>query len=414
MDGRGHCGFAVIDLETTGLHPDYHHRVLEMAIVTLDPDGGREADWATLINPERDVGASHIHGISASDVAHAPRFADVAGEVVNQIAGRVLVAHNLRFDLAFLASELQRVGADLGVSDGVCTLGLAGRFGIVGPRDLPACCAAFGIELTDHHRALGDAAATAMLLRAYLKLAGAADRLELGSPVREVPWPAFPPSRACVPRGSRPAPRTTLARFVAGLPPGPELNVVDQEAALEYLALLDRVLEDRSISDEELGALSRLAADWGLDQQDVHTMHWSYVEGVRRAAWADGRLSEEERQDLLRVAQLLSLDAAVAQAATSGLDAYQPRREPLAGTTVCFTGASVCSLDGRPLSRADQLHLASEAGATVVDTLTKQVDLLVLADPASMSGKARKAAEYGVRRVAEPVFWRMAGVATDS
>lgn len=42
---------------------------------------------------------------------------------------------------------------------------------------------------------------------------------------------------------------------------------------------------------------------------------------------------------------------------------------------------------------------------------TKKVELLVLAGPASMSGKARKAAEYGVRGVAEPVFWRMAGVA---
>jgi hypothetical protein len=38
---------------------------------------------------------------------------------------------------------------------------------------------------------------------------------------------------------------------------------------------------------------------------------------------------------------------------------------------------------------------------------------MVLADPASMSGKARKAAAYGVRRVAEPIFWRMAGVTID-
>lgn len=406
-------GFAVIDLETTGLHPDYHHRVVELAIVTLGPSGQRETEWATLINPERDVGATHIHGLTASDLADAPRFSDVAGEVVAQLAGRVLVAHNLRFDVAFLASELARLNADLGMVSGVCTLGLASRFGIVGQRTLPACCAALGVELTEHHTALGDAVAVALLLRAYARLAGGLDQLPSAQPVRERPWPPFPASRPILMRGTPRPLRTTLAHFIAGLPPGPELNVVDQEAALEYLALLDRVLEDRSISDEEVGALSTVAAAWGLDQKDVHAMHWAYIEGVRRSAWADGRLSVEEKQDLLRVAQLLSLDPAVSEALTAGLDAYEPAQTPLDGLTVCFTGASVCAIDGRPLSRADQMRLAAEAGANVVDTLTKKVDLLVLADPASMSGKARKAAEYGVRRVAEPVFWRMAGATVD-
>ncbi len=407
-------GFAVIDLETTGLHLDYHHRVLEIAIVTLGPDGERQADWHTLLNPERDVGASHIHGIRASDVEAAPRFSDIAGDVVAQITGRVLVAHNLRFDLGFLASELKLAGADLGVTDGVCTLGLSSRFGIVGQRDLPACCAAFGIELDDHHSALADAAASAMLLRAYMKLAGSLEPFTTASPVRDVPWPMFATSRPCVPRGAPWAPpRSTLRQFVAGLPPGPELNVVDQGAAIEYLAVLDRALEDRSLSDEEVGALLRLASDWGLDQKDVHAMHRSYVEGVRQAAWADGRITEDERRDLLRIAQILTLEQPMATADTVRVAAYQPKREPLAGTTVCFTGESVCAIDGRRLSRADQMRLAAAAGAAVADTLTKRVDLLVLADPASMSGKARKAAEYGVRRVAEPVFWRMAGVAVD-
>ena len=406
-------GFAVVDLETTGLHPDYHHRVVELAIVTLGPDGQRETDWATLINPERDVGASHIHGLTASDLVDAPRFCDVAGDVVAQLAGRVLVAHNLRFDVAFLAAELARVDADLGMTEGICTLGLASRFGIVGQRTLPSCCEALGVDLTEHHSALGDAVAVALLLRAYGKLAGGVDRLVRADPVRDVPWPTFPPSRPALIRGTPRPPRTTLAHFVAGLPPGPELNAVDQEAALEYLALLDRVLEDRSITDDELGALSTVAASWKLDQRDVQAMHWAYIEGVRRTAWADGRLTTEEKQDLARIAQLLSLDDAVTQALTAGLDAYEPSHPPLQDLLVCFTGTSACSVGGRTLSRADQLRLAAEAGAIVVDTLTKKVDLLVLADPASMSGKAKKAAEYGVRRVAEHVFWRMAGVGVD-
>ena len=410
---RRHRGFAVIDVETTGLHPDYHHRVVELAIVTLDPDGQREGEWATLINPERDVGATHIHGLTATDLASAPRFADVAGDVVAQLSGRILVAHNLRFDTAFMASELAHAGADLGISNGICTLGLASQFGILGPRDLQTCCQVLGVELADHHSALGDAVTAALLLRAYAELAGGLDRLVTAEPVREKPWPIFPASSALLRRGKPRPPRTTLAQFVSGLPPGPELNIVDQEAAVQYLALLDRVLEDRTITGEELAALSTVAGAWGLDKKDVLALHLAYIEGVRRAAWADGRLTTQEQEDLLRVVQLLSLDPAASQALTFGLDAYEPARAPLVGTTVCFTGASTCSVNRRPLSRGDQMQLAAEAGAHVVNVLTKQVDLLVLADPASMSGKAKKAAQYGVRRVAEHVFWRMAGIAVD-
>ncbi len=419
-------GFAVVDLETTGLHPDYHHRIVEIAILDLDLAAGPQAEWSTLVNPERDVGPTHIHGIRAEDVAGAPHFADVAADVVERLAGRVLVAHNLRFDLAFLDAELRRVDADLGVSGGICTLGLASRFGIVGQRNLGACCASFGIPYGDHHLALLDATATAGLLRAYLGLAGSPG-LGPAEYIRDVPWPPFPPpSVRPLPRGVRAAvPRTTLSTFVASLPPGAELNVVDQAAAVEYLAVLDRVLEDRTITDEELLALAHLAAAWGLDQQDVATIHWSYLEGMRRAAWADGRLTDGERRDLLRVGELLAVDPGVSEAAASPLPAFDPYAPtsalpsppavpgPLANLTVCFTGESVCSVRGRHLSRADQLRLAADAGANTVDTLTKKVDLLVLADPASQSGKARKAAQYGVRRVAEPVFWRMAGVVTD-
>jgi DNA polymerase-3 subunit epsilon len=317
------------------------------------------------------------------------------------------------------------VDAELGVSGGICTLGLASQFGIVGSRNLSACCDAFGIHLDSHHVALADATATAGLLRAYLGLAGRAG-LGPAEYVRDVPWPPFPPpSIQPMPRGLHIAPpQTTLSSFVASLPPGPELNVVDQTAAIEYLAVLDRVLEDRAIAEEELLALTHLAGEWGLDQKDVRTIHWSYLEGLRRAAWADGRLTADERRDLLRVAELLAVDQTLAEAGSSPLPAYdlgagiapsvaEPSTRTLRNLTICFTGESVCSVRGRHLSRADQMRLAADAGANVVDSLTKKVDLLVLADPLSQSGKARKAAQYGVRRVAEPVFWRMAGIQTE-
>lgn len=83
-------GFAVVDLETTGLHQDYHHREVEIAVVDLTLHAQPEDEWTTLVNAERDPAPSRMHGIRAEDVAWTPRFADVAGELVQRIAVGVL------------------------------------------------------------------------------------------------------------------------------------------------------------------------------------------------------------------------------------------------------------------------------------------------------------------------------------
>ena len=46
-------------------------------------------------------------------------------------------------------------------------------------------------------------------------------------------------------------------------------------------------------------------------------------------------------------------------------------------------------------------------------SVTKKLDLLIVADPDTQSTKARKARQYGIRIVHEPVFWRTLGVAID-
>src|SRR3954447_9618292 len=78
--GRGQPRFAVIDVETTGLSPE-QNRILEIAVVTTDPRGRVLDEWATRLNPQGPVGASHIHGITDADVAHAPLFTDVVTEL---------------------------------------------------------------------------------------------------------------------------------------------------------------------------------------------------------------------------------------------------------------------------------------------------------------------------------------------
>lgn len=163
-------GFAVIDFETTGFSPAKGDRAVEVGVVLLAPDGFREGEWDTLLNPMRDVGPSWVHGITDDDVQQAPEFAEVAGALSELLAGRVLVAHNLAFDARFLDGEYRRLGYELGVGggSGLCTMQLARRYAPGRQVTLEACCERCGISRYAAHCALDDARATGELLRRYL------------------------------------------------------------------------------------------------------------------------------------------------------------------------------------------------------------------------------------------------------
>lgn len=163
-------GYAVVDVETTGLAARSRDRVVEIALVLTDPDGRVEHEWSTLVNPLRDVGPTWIHGITAADVAGAPTFPDIADDVMAALSQRVLVAHNVAFDFGFLTAEFGRaqvpVRADF---PRVCTMRWSDAFVRGASRKLVHCCEAAGIEIRDAHSALGDARATADLLAFYLR-----------------------------------------------------------------------------------------------------------------------------------------------------------------------------------------------------------------------------------------------------
>lgn len=135
--GHG-AGFAVVDVETTGLFPA-RDRVVEVAVVHLDPDARITGEFCTLIDPRRDVGPVRIHGISAADVSGAPTFAEAAPVVRQLLAGRVFVAHNARFDAMFLDAEFGRCGMPVPGLPVMCTMQLASHYlGSLPARTLPA------------------------------------------------------------------------------------------------------------------------------------------------------------------------------------------------------------------------------------------------------------------------------------
>ena len=122
-------GYTVIDVETTGLVPEKHDRVVEIGVVYVSHSGEVQGHWSTLVNPGRDVGPTWLHGVSATDVMKAPTFAEIAPHLLRAVTGRIMVGHNVTFDLRFLGAEF-RAGVPLCQLplQGLCTMHWSGAF----------------------------------------------------------------------------------------------------------------------------------------------------------------------------------------------------------------------------------------------------------------------------------------------
>ena len=436
----------MIDLETTGFSPRQHDRIAEVAVVLTDTAGRVEDEWCTLVNPGRDLGPQHVHGISAADAGLAPTFAAVAPHLARLLEGRVIVAHNASFDTRFLRAEFGRVGLPVGIDPlaCLCTMHLAATFLPAAPRGLAICCELAGIVHDGAHSALGDARATAGLLAHYL---GCDDADPLWAAAHEASayhsWPGLPAAGAFTPvlRGaSRPT-----GHWLSGLSDR-LVRVPFPPQADDYLALLDLALLDRYVSFTERGALLAAAEEAGLARAQVESLHHGYLDALARAALADGVLSDAEVADLHEVAGQLGLDADDVAAAV-GRAGAGPVLGPLpdggahlraeargavgpgggGGTGgAAAPGGAVATVAARPrfaLARGDEIVLtgamtrpreewereARAAGLSPWPNVTQRTRVVIAADPDSLSGKARTARRYGIPVVSERAFEELLG-----
>lgn len=158
--------FAVIDLETTGLQPG-PDRVVEIAVVRVEP--GREPYVAleTLVNPQRPMGATFVHGITDTDVADAPAFEEILPHLLPALAGSVVAAYNVYFDARFLEFELANAGFAERPPH-LCLMYLRPLLGLGRPCPLGTACRRHGVFYQHAHASLPDAVAAARLLQFYL------------------------------------------------------------------------------------------------------------------------------------------------------------------------------------------------------------------------------------------------------
>lgn len=396
--------FAVVDVETTGISYNSHHRVIEIGVVLLDSDLRVEHRWETLLNPDRDLGPSHKHGIMARDVLDAPVFADVADEFASLLEGRLLVAHNAPFEAGFLAAEFGRLGvaAELAPS-ALCTMHLAPRALQAAGRTLEACCSAAGIVNDHPHAALADATATALLFTELSR-----HQSVRGEVYSRVPLPRF---RLPYPPGSSPRPlkpRTTappapepsswISRIAATMPRIP-VGIADEA----YLAVLDRALSDGILDGQEQAELVAVADALSLDRSIVMELHERYLDAMTKLALADGIITAEERAELDAAATQVGLVqiGSVPPSQAHPTSAAPPDLRLRPGDRVTFTGDMV-------VARSEWERRARDKGLDV-GGVTKKSAVLVAADPDSLSGKAKKAREYDVLIVGEDVFALLLG-----
>jgi DNA polymerase III subunit epsilon len=164
------CRFVVVDVETTGVRAFRGDRIIEIAVVTLD---GTVA-FHSLVNPGIPMPAfvQGLTGIVPSMLSRAPSFDDIADQLLTALEGSVFVAHNARFDWAFVSTEIERARGLLLQGPRVCTVRLARKLLPDLPRrNLDWVSGYFGIEIEGRHRATGDAVAAAKCLVRLLRVA---------------------------------------------------------------------------------------------------------------------------------------------------------------------------------------------------------------------------------------------------
>jgi DNA polymerase III subunit epsilon len=100
------------DTETTGLSPDSGDRIIEIGCLEMVNRRLTGNDKHFYLNPERasSEDALKVHGLTDEFLADKPRFAEVADELLDYLAGAEIVIHNAAFDVGFLDAELKRVG----------------------------------------------------------------------------------------------------------------------------------------------------------------------------------------------------------------------------------------------------------------------------------------------------------------
>ncbi|MCX7860661.1 MAG: 3'-5' exonuclease [Chloroflexus sp.] len=192
--------YTVIDVETTGLDP--RHDAL-IAVGAVNVENGRvllKQTWYSLIRPplnrEPSVESIRVHHITPEELRDAPPAEVVLAELLQRIAGRVLVVHVAEVDVRFINAALKPFGGRLrrpilDTARLALTLHLNAQWLGEQSRDMPdpaielrGLVSALGLPIYAQHNALNDAVTTAQLFIAQATLLADQGRSNLAGLIR--------------------------------------------------------------------------------------------------------------------------------------------------------------------------------------------------------------------------------------
>lgn len=149
-----------VDVETNGLSHT-RGKIIEVAALRVE-NGEITATLNQLVDPETDIPPfiSQLTGITAQDLLSAPVFSEIADELYEILDGAIFVAHNVRFDYAFIKQEFKRVNRKFNPKL-LCTVRLSRTlYPEHKSHKLQAVIERCGIQTLNRHRAYDDALAT--------------------------------------------------------------------------------------------------------------------------------------------------------------------------------------------------------------------------------------------------------------
>jgi DNA polymerase-3 subunit epsilon len=379
---KGDLEYVAFDVETTGFGKN--DRIVEIGFVAFKNDKVLE-EWSTLINPLRDVGKTNIHGITPSMVSTAPLFEDVINDVFRMINGRVLVAHQFSFDARMLIQELIRANTEGDIGKGFCTM-IASRRLLAGTGDsLASTCAELRVESIKAHSALGDARMTMQIFQHLME-----DEQDVRPAYVEY-QKILNPTRVLVREAFLRQPNDAIDRIKAFTQKIP--FPTSDEKFVAYLLLLNMAMQDLVISKSEQFELENWASELGVTKSDLTSLHQGYLDSFIQAALRDGVITIQEREMIELVGKALNLPVVIPDAPQP----IQANEDTLSvGKRVCFTGEA-SGFSGTTINRGELEALAAKVGLHPVRDVTKKgCDILVAADASTMSGKAKRAKEWGI------------------
>ncbi|CAA3987362.1 DNA polymerase III subunit alpha [Staphylococcus aureus] len=156
--------YVVFDVETTGLSNQYD-KIIELAAVKVH-NGEIIDKFERFSNPHERLSETIINLTHITDdmLVDAPEIEEVLTEFKEWVGDAIFVAHNASFDMGFIDTGYERLGFGPSTNGVIDTLELSRTINTeYGKHGLNFLAKKYGVELTQHHRAIYDTEATAYI-----------------------------------------------------------------------------------------------------------------------------------------------------------------------------------------------------------------------------------------------------------